>query len=57
MALYKCILLYLLTYLIYMYWDAVSGLRIQLLHGAWNISLRNQPPRSTQPGHPSVGNR
>jgi len=30
-------------------WVAVSG------HG--NLSRFNQPPRSTQPGHPSVGRR
>ena len=34
-------------------WVTVSG----LTPGAENLYQSNQPPRSTQPGHPSVGRR
>ena len=34
-------------------WVTVSG----STPGAENLSLSNQPTRSTQPGHPSVGRR
>ena len=34
-------------------WVAVSG----STPGAGNLSQSNQPPGSTQPGHPSVGRR
>jgi len=33
--------------------DRIRG----LTPGAGNLSQSNQPPRSTQPGHPSVGRR
>ena len=34
-------------------WVTVSGSTV----GEGNLSLSNQPPRSTQPGHPSMGRR
>ena len=34
-------------------WVTVSG----SIPGASHLSIRDQPPRSTQPGHPVVGRR